>query len=189
MPDVTCSVEGCTRPLKCRGWCSTHYQRWYQGYDFDAPYDLRSRPRPFVACSVVGCERQSKGRGLCARHYSKWRLYGDPLAVRSARGKASPAYGTGRSDSSTYIRIWAPDHPLAKKDGYVFEHWLVVWDAGIDPRGMHVHHKNHDKHDNRLENLEVLTARQHRAEHLPPGSLVKNQYGTWVVGTGVRYGK
>lgn len=23
-----CSIEGCTRPLRARGWCATHYWRW-----------------------------------------------------------------------------------------------------------------------------------------------------------------
>ena len=26
----TCSIEGCGKPHKARGWCSTHYLRWHQ---------------------------------------------------------------------------------------------------------------------------------------------------------------
>lgn len=25
----TCSIEGCDQPSRTRGWCSRHYQRWY----------------------------------------------------------------------------------------------------------------------------------------------------------------
>lgn len=25
-----CTVPGCTRPTRSRGWCSMHYQRWHR---------------------------------------------------------------------------------------------------------------------------------------------------------------
>lgn len=25
-----CSVEGCLNPVKARGWCKTHYMRWFR---------------------------------------------------------------------------------------------------------------------------------------------------------------
>ena len=28
MGQGTCSIDGCTRAVRSRGWCSTHYQRW-----------------------------------------------------------------------------------------------------------------------------------------------------------------
>jgi hypothetical protein len=28
-PSPTCSIEGCDRPVRARGWCSPHLQRWY----------------------------------------------------------------------------------------------------------------------------------------------------------------
>lgn len=168
MPNSICSVDGCEGAPHGHGFCHKHYVRW-----------RRANGRGL--CSVDGCDRPYEGRGFCALHYQRWLKHGDPLAVHPAVGGNAAAYGSGRSESSAYVRIWAPNHPLAKRDGYVFEHHLVVWDAGFDPRGKHVHHKNHDKRDNRLENLEVLTAQEHRAEHLQPGTKVRNQYGTWVV--------
>lgn len=35
------------------------------------------------------------------------------------------------------------------------------------PKSVHVHHRNHDKTDNRLENLEVMPARDHGLLHAP----------------------
>ncbi len=81
-----------------------------------------------------------------------------------------------------YVRIYRPGHPMAAKDGYAYEHRFVLWEAGIDPRGAEVHHKNHDRGDNRLENLEVKPRGVHQQEHhAEPGATITNQYGTWPV--------
>jgi hypothetical protein len=77
-----------------------------------------------------------------------------------------------------YVRVWAPDHPLANRDGYVLEHRKVVYDAGIEiPEGFHVHHVNEDPSDNRLENLEVVPASEHWRKHAGVAGEVSNQYG------------
>lgn len=83
MPDVTCSIKGCTNPLKARGPCKRHYRRWLSGAS-DIAYDgdLRKRERPpYVppACSIALCERAATRRGWCELHYRRWRFYGDPL--------------------------------------------------------------------------------------------------------------
>jgi hypothetical protein len=95
-------------------------------------------------------------------------------------------YGTYRHLApSGYIRVWRPGHPLAKQDGYVLEHRLVVHEAGIAvPDGWHVHHRNGDTADNRLENLEVKPPRAHRIDHIvESGGTVRNQFGTWPLHT------
>jgi len=65
-----------------------------------------------------------------------------------------------------YLEIFQPSHPLAKKNGYVLEHRMIAYDAGLirDPK-MQVHHKNGNKQDNRLENLEVTTCAEHTKHH------------------------
>ena len=40
-PDARCTVDGCSRPLLARGWCSTHYSRW------------RTHGDPVVAVPIV----------------------------------------------------------------------------------------------------------------------------------------
>ena len=89
-----------------------------------------------------------------------------------------------RPTQTGYLRVFRPGHPLAARDGYVLEHRLVVYEAGIPiPPGHHVHHLNGDKMDNRLENLVVLPASAHHRDHRQPGAPVVNQFGRFVVGS------
>lgn len=69
--------------------------------------------------------------------------------------------------SRQYRTVRVPlDHPLAGKSGAVGEHRLVVWNAGVDPRGKVVHHRNNDPKDNRIENLQVLSYGEHAKKHV-----------------------
>lgn len=61
----------------------------------------------------------------------------------------------------------AKDHPNATKHGYVLMHRIVVENhlgRLLNPEEL-VHHVNHKKKDNRIENLEVLTSKQHMRLH------------------------
>lgn len=33
MPDRTCTIDGCTRRVRARGWCGAHYERWKRNGD------------------------------------------------------------------------------------------------------------------------------------------------------------
>ena len=61
-----------------------------------------------------------------------------------------------------YYEVFQPRHPLAKKNGYVREHRMIAWDAGLftDPE-MEVHHINEVKTDNRIENLQPMSKEEH----------------------------
>lgn len=99
---------------------------------------------------------------------------------KTMRGTNHPTFKGRLTSPDGYIRVWAPGHPLAHKDGYVQEHRLILYEAGIEvPADAHVHHINRDRSDNRPENLQVLKSRQHIAVHLTETSVIRNQYGTW----------
>lgn len=54
-----------------------------------------------------------------------------------------------------YVLLLRPDHPMAKKSGYVLEHRMVMsdhLDRILDPKE-EIHHINGDRQDNRIENL------------------------------------
>lgn len=80
--------------------------------------------------------------------------------------ESSPSWKGGRHETVRgYVRVYAPDHPRSSKEGYVFEHILVVEEAMGKPLpdGAVVHHVNGDGTDNRNENLVVC---QDQAYHL-----------------------
>lgn len=66
-----------------------------------------------------------------------------------------------------YVRVYAPDHPHASKDGYVMKHVLVMErELGrLLKENEVVHHKNRIRDDNRVENLEVMDFRDHISMH------------------------
>lgn len=71
---------------------------------------------------------------------------------------------TGRKRTKKgYVTLCIKTHPLAGKDGYVFEHRVIVEKSTGEylSTKFDVHHKNGVKDDNRLENLEVLEHAEH----------------------------
>ena len=69
-----------------------------------------------------------------------------------------------------YIRIWNPNHPNAVKGGRILEHRLIMSNHLGRPlkKGEYVHHKNGDRQDNRIQNLELVTGKNHRGELICP---------------------
>jgi hypothetical protein len=68
--DRICTEPGCDKPLKSRGWCSMHYERWRS-----AEHSGHVKPR--LPCSVDGCDDPVKAHGWCNMHYRRWLKHGD----------------------------------------------------------------------------------------------------------------
>lgn len=92
--------------------------------------------------------------------------------MRKARqgkySKPSQFGGHRKKRSDGYIKVYCPDHPMSSKDGYVMEHILVM-ESQIGryiTRDEVVHHKNHIRDDNRIENLELMTFKEHAGLHM-----------------------
>lgn len=85
---------------------------------------------------------------------------------KTFRGKNKMGHRKQRKDG--YIYIYYPDYPSSTKDGYVMEHiYLMEQHIGrLLEKDEVVHHKNHKRNDNRIENLELMTFKQHASLHM-----------------------
>lgn len=94
---------------------------------------------------------------------------GDEVLTNGRKfGSSNPNWKGGANiDDDGYVRCSGHATHPRNTTGGVYEHILVM-EKHIGrhvERGEHVHHKNGIKHDNRIENLEILTAKEHLAAH------------------------
>ena len=94
---------------------------------------------------------------------SKLGICGKCRIENKGKIKVFSSKGHKSATESGYILIRKPEHPHAKKNGYVLEHRLVMekyLERFLEPYEV-IHHINHDKHDNRIENLSITNNKEH----------------------------
>ncbi len=64
---MICIIEGCERLLRARGWCITHYTRWWKTGKVESTKPVRQMGRE--GCLIEACNKQHYARGLCYNHY------------------------------------------------------------------------------------------------------------------------
>lgn len=77
MTDRTCTIAGCDRPHRARGWCGTHYKRWTTTGDPGGGEVRAVTRRLSEVCAVDGCDRARVQREWCKAHYARWHKHGD----------------------------------------------------------------------------------------------------------------
>lgn len=147
-----------------------------------------------LGCTPAAISMKMKELGIPARHATEypptekkrkaWIENGKRLGTMYGSKERGAALGKSRKGtrkrndyefggheklrSDGYIKVYVPEHPNATKDGYVMKHILVV-EKNI---GRHlqpdevVHHINHVRDDNRIENLRLMTMREHCSMHM-----------------------
>lgn len=89
-----------------------------------------------------------------------------PLRYITGHNVRGDSNSPHRINDRGYIVLHLPDHPIANKNGYLYMHRLVAFEAyGPLPDGTLVHHINGIKDDNRPENLAVMSVADHTKLH------------------------
>ena len=110
------------------------------------------------------------------------------------KGNKNSSWKTDRKLSRyRYIQVRCLDHPFQDKQGWVFEHriiaekYLLTPENSVEIEGIRylsptyqVHHKNFDRTDNRVENLMILSAKEHRAIHNKLNPNERNNLGQFI---------
>lgn len=119
------------------------------------------RPPVIKACARCGKELRLKPSQAAIQYCSKQ----CEAAARTKRPIDRMHNGKlAKKDHYGYVMIYEPNHPNKSFGGFVYEHRHVVEQAfgrylASDEQ---VHHINGVKDDNRIDNLQVLSEREHR---------------------------
>lgn len=127
----TCTVAGCDRPHKARGYCSAHYQHYLRGIPIKVV--LRQRdPNPPPECTEAGCQGEVVGRGLCRMHYARFLRHGHTMY----RDRKRPAKmcSMPECDSILYAKDmchvhWLRGRKLMSKYGITTAQYAALEDA------------------------------------------------------------
>lgn len=115
-----CTLAGCGRPHKARGYCQTHYMQFKRGATPVGPIKHRASVKP-DACHEDGCREPVKAKGVCKMHYQRLLRHGHTKYRERATPPKTCLIET--CDSHSYAKGLCHAHYLKQRK------WRVV---GVD---------------------------------------------------------
>lgn len=136
------------------------------GYVFNRLHALGVETRP-QHLGFKGKRHSEEARRAMSRA-NKGKTVSRETRAKISEVKKIHRQGHKKKRPDGYIYVYFPDHPCSSEEGYIMEH-RVVMEKEIG-RYIHpdevVHHKNHVRNDNRIENLQLMTFKEHAALHM-----------------------
>lgn len=108
----TCTVEGCDRPNKARGYCQSHYMHFQRGLVPSGVIRSRVRTKP-PECIEEGCPEPVKAKGLCKMHYQRLLRHGHTFP-RARTGPIRPCSLDG-CDNHLYSKGLCHTHYIKQR--------------------------------------------------------------------------
>ena len=134
----TCSIDGCGKPRRKRGWCEMHYSRFKAHGTPHAP----GRRSAGESCLWPDCEDLPVAKGQCKAHYYANRRLREQVSKGQAMSYGPSAY----SIAKTQYHSWRADlqkacsvvgcETIAKTKGYCgahYQRWRRFGDAEFVP--------------------------------------------------------
>lgn len=170
----TCSVEGCSRPPKARGWCLPCYKRWWKLPEPRpaAPPPARG-PRPTYRCE--SCGQETSGRGSSGLCHPCW-LRRDAVEVEEVERYGIVFRRYPKSTNPSHREYYKPNATHLAAGVESLHREVYKREIGPIPDGFHVHHKDSDTSNNEPANLVALHPADH-LEHTRAGWAERG--GTW----------
>lgn len=116
----------------------------------------------------ISCANKGRVSSRLGKHLTKEARIAIGRAHRGKYKRITEFGGHKKKRQDGYIEVYSPDHPNASKNGYVMEHKLVM-EKHIGrrlERDEVVHHINHVRDDNRINNLQLMTFKEHASLHM-----------------------
>lgn len=151
-------------------------------YTYSVPFTDEELHRDYVVCAMTQTEIGEKwgvSQKVVWRALLKAGIAARKAAPRNQRLEKNKNWKGGRRLEAVkpnrspypdrgYVSVYLPEHPHARKNGYVAEHIAVALEAdGREqlPEGHCVHHVNLKKDDNTPDNLVICDHQTHQFYH------------------------
>lgn len=149
---------------------------------------FHDKPSHYVKCKNHYCSKK------CHYEAKKKYMKGENNHQFGLKGAKNASWKSDtRISRYGYLQVRSLDHPFRDLDGFVFEHrlvaekYLLTEENSVVVNGKRylskdfvVHHINFDRMDNRVENLMVMTKKDHQSFHAKLNQLERDEFGRYM---------